>query len=302
MKHKNQNRLLTVIGLGIILVMTSTFFSLQTVAQRNLPTPVPRDGARLTQSAATVQAGQEQVRGTAQAAQTQIAATAQAAQTQISSTAQAIPTNVGATADAARTTVNATVEAYSTEVIATVDALRTEVAATLQAVADEFEDALSVIDLVYDAEAGTLTLTTTIDENQINLALTAMLEAAGYGTIDATVDLVNNGIIITLEGVALENGQLATAVMYFELVEMDGSYTLVLTDVTVNGISVPLNQLDEELRAYIETYIEDILNGVTSDFEAYLPEGTFVAEIAVDRILITEDLIAVVLIVTLTTP
>lgn len=307
MKRNAQNRILAAIGLLLILVMSSTFVSLQVVAQRNFPTVAPRDGARLTEAAATVQAGQAQIRATAAAGQTQAVATVQAGQTQLASTAQALPTNIQATADAARTSVNVTVDTYTTEVVATVDALRTttyatvdalrtEVVATLQVFADELNDALSVIDVSYDETDGIVTLTTTIEESQLNAAIEVVMLAAGYDQIDATVDLVNNGLIMTLENFTLETGQVVTASLEYVLVERDGVYSLVLIDVTVNGVSLPLDQIDELLPLYLASYLEDIINGSTSDFEAYLPEGMTLVEVQVDRVLITEDLVAVVMV------
>lgn len=304
----NNKRMVTLSAAMLVLAIASALVIQVALAQPDTPAN-EQGGAVRTQAAATAQALRTQVATAAQAVQTNVVSTAQGVQTNVVSTAQVVQTNVVSTADVARTQVNATVDSAATEIVSTVDAvrtnafatvevLRTEAVGTLQAVAEEINDALNVIDINYDREAGTVTLTTTFDENQINEIINVVLEAGGYGEINATVDLVDGGMIVTLEDVTLENGAVVTAVLTFELVETEDGYDLVLTGITVNNFPIPQDQLDAVLQGYIEAYIEDIINGNTSDFADDLPEGAEAVEYVVDQVIITDNLIAVVIIIT----
>ncbi len=301
MKHNRYNRIAAVFGFMLVAMIGGALVGQGVFAQSAGTLGAEQGGQRLTQAAAELNEARTQAAATVQNARTQVRGTVQGAQIVGGETVQAVQTNVRSTADAARAQVNATVDAYTTDVVATVEGLRTEVVATLQGVAQEIDAQLNVLDFEFDAAARTLTLTTAIDENQINEAVEAALVAAGYGEIAATVDLVPDGMIITLDNVTLENGQTATATLTLTLVESDGTYTLAVTDVMVGGATVPAGQFDEVLQAYVESYMEDILNGSTSDFQSELPEGTVAVNADVDSVLITDDLIVVIVVIALGT-
>ncbi|MEL7433024.1 MAG: hypothetical protein AAFN11_03675 [Chloroflexota bacterium] len=299
------------IGTFLVILIGVIGITQQAFALSNDGATIEQGGVRLTNAAATAQAAQSNVGATVESAQANVALTAQARSTQLNTTVEAVSTNLAVTADAARTEVDEAVSIRATEIASTADVVRTEVyptvvavstsaVATLQSVAEEIDDALTVFSLNYDETANTLTVTTAIDETQINTAINTSLEAAGYDEVTAVVDLVENGVIITLENVTLENGQIVDAVVTLELFQdAEGNYTLDVTSITVNGSPVPVEQFEDVLLIYLETYLETIITGETSDFTANAPAGTSIASIEVDNIVITADVIAVRLVITL---
>lgn len=331
MTNKHGRHFFTLIGVVMTIFVITLTLILQTVAQSASTPPgtaIAQGGAALTRVAATAQAGQINVQQTAQAVQANAQATVQAGQTQAAEsieesqtnivlTAQVVQTDVNATPDAARTEINATLDSYRAQIVATSDAIqtevyatlefaRTEVVATLESVLNErLEDALNVIDVQFDPETNTLRLTTTIDEVQINEAVDFVLAVSGYEEVDASVDLISNGMVVTLEDYVLENGVTATVALTFTLVQdlESGTYQLVLTAASINGRPVPVDQLANELDtlviAYLEAYIEGILNGETSDFTSQIPDDAELDNVEIEQVIITDDLIAVVIVVTL---
>ncbi|MEO1164082.1 MAG: hypothetical protein AAFV98_09885 [Chloroflexota bacterium] len=304
MTNKHSRRFYTLIGIVFTIVATTLALTLQTMAAPQ-ETEIAQGGVALTRAAATAQAVQPNAQATAQAVQTQAAESVQDSQTSIALTAQVAQTEINATLDSYRADVVATSEALQTEVYATLDVARTEVAATIEGVAERLDDALSVVDAEFDPETNTLRLTTTIDEIQINEAIDIVLAASGYEDVNASVDLIPNGIVVTLEDYVLENGTTATVALTFTLVQdvESGAYQLVLTSATINGIPVPVNQLADELDtlviAYLEAYLEDIIGGETSDFTDQIPDNAELDNIEVEQVIITNDLIAVVIVMTL---
>ncbi|GAB4315617.1 MAG: hypothetical protein Kow00117_07570 [Phototrophicales bacterium] len=105
----------------------------------------------------------------------------------------------------------------------------------------------------------TLTLTMLLYEEDIEAVVDAALVAAGYAPSDVTVDLIPNGITIT---VVVDNQVIA---MTYLLVETETGYTLQLTTVTLNGRNMP-SAAYEDLVETINSTVESLFIPIDSQY------------------------------------
>ncbi|MEO0564194.1 MAG: hypothetical protein AAF125_18965 [Chloroflexota bacterium] len=253
---------------------------------------VVRDNAQAT---ATIVSGN--VAATADVVRNNAEATAQAVQTLAWATAQSAQGNAEATAQVIQTQIAATVEVRATEVAATVEALQTQVAATLQANLQAIDDQFEAIDVAIDPETGTARVTSTINENQVTESLNVALATAGY-TTTVFVDMVPDGVIVTLNDAPTDFGNTADIVVELVLVETDTGYDFVIIETTINGIPVSSEGYDEVLLAYVESFLDGLVDGSISDFAEQLPEGNGYVSSDVEDVTITDSAFIVLVVAT----
>lgn len=201
--------------------------------------------AQLTAAAATVQAGLRQ----GQAAATEVAVTVQAASTEINqgvANVQATVTAIAATAQYLATTVNQSADAAQatvTAISATIEAWTTALPEAVQALLPYLSAQGSV---VYDANNNQLIVTGLITEEQSNILIDVVVEAAGYNPDNANLDYTADGlVIISLTDVS---GELpGTITLIYRLTIVDGRIVPVAESISYNGRELPQDQLPAEL-------------------------------------------------------
>lgn len=250
--------------------------------------------AASTNVAGTAQAVSTNARGTAQAAATNVAGTAQAASTNVVSTVQTGATSVVSTVEAGATNIRGTVETNATSIVATVQAGATQVfleygdvQATAQSLAtiaalpteerqatvlaiigeelpEELEQYLNDLfanaDISVDPENGTVSVTTALSESTTNAAVDQALVAAGYSASAVAVDYIAEGIVVTVEGVTLDNGMSGRLVIFASVAAVNGQIDVTVISATINDMPVPDNIIAELNATFGEAY-ESILSG-----------------------------------------
>lgn len=185
--------------------------------------------ARAQTLTGTIQTGSGELRGTIEASLPGLQATAQYVATTIHQQVGDIEATV--------TTISATVQAALAE-------LPEEVAALITALAQQAS-------LSYDPNTRLLTVTSFVTEAQANEVQDIVVEAAGYNPDAVSLDTRADGtIVVTMIDVS---GELpGTILLTYQITIVDGHVTATLSNVTINGVSVPKERIPEALLSAVQ--------------------------------------------------
>lgn len=222
---------------------------------------------------------------TAQALATQQAAQASMQLTAVAATAQAITTQ----ADTQRDNIALTVEAVSTSVPATMTAIFNTIPTQIsENLPEELEELIEYFvengDVYIYPETGNIIMSFAINEQDMTDLINLALDQTEYASSNAIVDFTAPAFVsITIDNIEVEGMvRPATVELQFELIEEDGLYRFVLIGVSVNGIPVPLDSIDEALQEAINDVLNQSLSvvvptGVTPDD---VPTALYIVEFA----------------------
>ncbi len=196
-----------------------------------------------------------------------------------------------------RATVEAfstTVQLDSTAVRATLSAVQTQLYALTTAMPMTTEELLELIEVfvesgsvAYDPETGVVTITTSYSEAAIEQIVIIVLQSAGYDTTGLSVDLVPGAILITQSDVQLTEQYSGDLVITITLTVVDGAISADVTNVAINGTSVPEALVEDQSSVILETFSS--LDESTLEAAA---GGEFDLNYTVDDLIITDtDLI-----------
>lgn len=246
--------------------------------------------AEATHIALTLGVGGDALRATAQAGGTSAASTLQAGSVNVEATVQAGATNIAATVQYVSTSVNldlqtlgGTATAIAGDWQAFLGSLAPEVAAALEAL-------IANNSVVYDAATQSLVITAYFDEASVNTLLDASMAAAGYDPETVSVNITSTDV-----QVMIVEGQ-TTTVFIYQVSAVEGEVVWTLVAVTVNGRSVPLDSLPEDVQADVATGLDTAL--ISAELAATL--ATLNEFYAVETVTLTETGAVVVVSVPLT--
>jgi len=197
---------------------------------------------------------------------TALRTTAQAQSTQINATRQSIQMTATAL-NIDPTAVRATVQAIATRVAGI--ELTDEQIAALQALAD-------ISTVTYNAEDNTLTAVIEPSETQVNTLIDSIATYTGNDVEAISVDLVEGGIVITVEDAAAQGDLVVTT----SVTTVDGELVVTVDSVMLGQFSVPVDEFSE--------YVDAIVAGLDLDL-SYLAALQETFDVTFDAVVITED-------------
>lgn len=218
-----------------------------------------------------------------------------------------------ATRDTTRVTeIAATTQAIATHITQSAESIEmtaTAITTQLQDLGDEIAQQIEILSeyfiingsATYDPDTGELTLIAVLDEAPINAAIEMALTTSGYdNAVTVDFDGASSTIIVTVEDVELSNGRTATVALSYQPVITDDGVTLVLVGITVNGLSVPIDAVDED----IVQIVSDAMASASGDLNAMVETTAYEGDYpyTVDLILISDDTMTIVMTVYVTTP
>jgi hypothetical protein len=254
-------RIFFTVNLALAFVLFLTMVALSSADSANAQRGGGTAAARQTELAATANAARDNAGATAEAVQQNTQATSQAAQTSIASTREAVVDNRDATATYIATAIQQTREDYQATATVVFAQLENEIA---EQVADLLA-ALGKEGILVDVENEMLFVTVERTEAQTAAIINAALDETQYASVTATVDYIAPDMaVVGLLNVPTEGGRTVDYTLTYVLVYdiATNTYSLVLTDIKINGVSVPMDQVEQALvegvSAVLEAYTIDV--------------------------------------------